>query len=71
MFEEAVQSAGEADLFAAQLDGYGNFTWVAFGGGSGEDWANDCAIDSLGNMHIVGQLENTATFDGNKNCDLK
>jgi len=63
MFEEAVQSAGEADLFAAQLDGYGNFTWVAFGGGSGEDWANDCEIDSLGNMHIVGQLENTATFD--------
>ena len=62
MFEETVESAGEADLYAAQLDGDGNFTWVAFGGGSGEDWANDCAIDSLGNMHIVGQLENTATF---------
>ena len=62
MFEERVESAGEADLYAAQLDGYGNFTWVAFGGGTGEDWANDCAIDSLGNMHIVGQLESTATF---------
>ena len=62
MFEEMVESAGEADIYAAQLDGVGNFTWVAFGGGSGEDWANDCAIDSLGNMHIVGQLENTATF---------
>ena len=62
MFVEREESQGEADIFAAQLDGDGNFTWTAFAGGPGEEWANDCAIDSNGMMHIVGQLEGTAQF---------
>mgnify|MGYP003681986707 CR=1 FL=1 len=61
-FEERYFSSGEADIFAAQLDGDGNFTWTAFAGGTGEDWANDCAIDSFGEMHIIGQIEFTADF---------
>ena len=62
MFMEREDSQGEADIFAAQVDGNGNFTWTAFAGGTGEEWANDCAIDSNGMMHIVGQLEGTAQF---------
>ena len=62
MFVERHFAEGEADIFAAQLDGDGNFTWTAFAGGEGEDWANDCAIDSMGMMHIVGQIEDTADF---------
>ena len=62
MFIEMHESAGEADMFAAQLDGDGNFTWAAFAGGTGDDWANDCAIDSNGQMHVVGQFEETAEF---------
>lgn len=62
MFIEREFSQGEADIFAAQIDGDGNFTWTSFAGGTGEDWANDCAIDSNGIMHIVGQIEDTATF---------
>ncbi|MBT4065764.1 MAG: hypothetical protein HOE76_00900 [Euryarchaeota archaeon] len=62
MFVEMETSSGEADMFAAQLDGDGNFTWTSFAGGTGDDWVNDCAIDSDGKMHIVGQFERTAEF---------
>ena len=62
MFIETHDSEGGADIFAAQLDGDGNFTWTSFAGSTGDDWSNDCAIDSNGQMHIVGQFENTANF---------
>ena len=62
MFIETYDSEGGADIFAAQLDGDGNFTWTSFAGSTGDDWSNDCAIDSNGQMHIVGQFENTANF---------
>ena len=62
LFMEEYNSVGEADIFTAQLDGDGNFTWTAFAGGTGDDWANDCAIDSTGKIHIVGQFERTANF---------
>ena len=61
-FIETTSSVGGTDIFVAQLDGTGNFTWTAFAGGSGEDWANDCAVDSLGNVHVVGQIEDSAQF---------
>lgn len=62
-FNEEHLSAGEADIFVAQLDGQGNFTWNAFAGGEGEDWANDCAVDSTGEVHIIGQIEDEVSFD--------
>ncbi len=62
MFEERQDSKGQADIFVAQLDGNGQFTWTAFAGGLGEDWANDCAVDSQNNIHIVGQIEGTSEF---------
>jgi hypothetical protein len=61
-FFEDYYSAGEADIFVAQLDGVGNFTWTAFAGGTGEDWSNDCAVDSAGEIHIIGQIEDTVNF---------
>ena len=63
LFFEEHNSVGEADIFVAQLNGTdGNFTWTSFAGSTGEDWSNDCAIDSTGKVHIVGQFEDTATF---------
>ena len=61
-FIEPTEAVGGTDIFVAQVDGDGNFTWTAFAGGDGEDWANDCAVDSLGNVHIVGQIEDSAQF---------
>ena len=61
-FEAEYNSVGEADIFVSQLDGGGNFTWITYAGSSGDDWSNDCAIDSDGKVHVVGQFEKTATF---------
>ena len=61
-FIEREESSGGTDIFVAQIDGNGNFTWTAFAGGTGEDWANDCAVDSTGYIHIVGQIEDSAQF---------
>ena len=63
MFEENHQSQGLADIFVAQIDGYGNFTWTSFAGGSDDDWVNDCAVDSNGVVHVVGQIEGNVDFD--------
>ena len=62
LFMEEHNSVGEADIFVAQLDVDGNFTWINFAGSTGDDWSNDCAIDSTGKIHIVGQFEDTANF---------
>ena len=61
-FIEREESLGGTDIFVAQIDGTGNFTWTVFAGGAGDDWANDCAVDSSGYVHIVGQIEDSAQF---------
>ena len=55
-------AVGGSDVFVAQLDGDGNFTWKAFAGSTGDDWSNGCAVNSQGDVYVVGQFENTAAF---------
>ena len=55
-------SNGGSDIFVAQLDSFGNNIWNAFAGSTGDDWATDCAVDSIGNVYITGQFEGTAQF---------
>lgn len=57
------ESRGGADIFVAQLDGDGNFTWVEHAGGQFEDWATNCDVDSNGMIHVVGLIESTSQFD--------
>ena len=61
-FIETTESVGGTDIFVAQIDGDGNFTWTSFATGTGEEWANDCAVDSSGTIHVVGQIEDTVNF---------
>ena len=57
------ESAGGADIFVAQIDGDGNFTWVEHAGGQFEDWATNCDVDSNGMIHVVGLIEGESQFD--------
>ena len=59
-------SYGGADVFLAQLDSSGNWSWIERAGGSGDDMAKDCAIDSLGKITVVGQYELNASFSSNE-----
>ena len=63
MFIEMIASLGGSDFFVAQLDSIGNWSWILTAGGIGDDWVNDCAVDSDGQVRLVGQFEQTATFD--------
>ncbi len=61
-YVDSVQSQGGTDIFVVQIAGDGNFTWTSYANGDGEDWANDCAVDSTGTVHVVGQIEDTVDF---------
>ena len=54
-----MQSQGGTDIFVVQM------VEMVFRdilcNGDGEDWANDCAVDSTG-MHVVGQIEDIVDF---------
>ncbi len=62
MFVDMKTAVGGSDIFVAQFDGDGNFTWTLTAGGEGDDWVNDCAVDSQGEIRMVGQFAQTATF---------
>ena len=62
MFIEIIEANGGADIFVAQLDTDGNWTWTLTAGGNDDDWVNDCAVDSNGQVRLVGQFAETASF---------
>lgn len=59
---DAQISNGGSDIFVAQLDGYGNFTWREYAGSTGDDWSTDCAVDSEGSVYVTGQFEGESQF---------
>jgi hypothetical protein len=55
--------AGSIDMFAARLDAAGQVQWVRQWGSAADDQANGIALDSVGNVFIVGNVGDA--FDGN------
>jgi hypothetical protein len=60
----AINSTGNNEVFAAKLDGQGNWLWARNAGGSSSDEGHGIATDSAGNCYITGFFRNTATFGG-------
>lgn len=59
----SLQSFGDFDAFVLTLDTSGQFTRVAQLGGGAGDIAHSLAVDSMGNIIVVGQFGGTADFD--------
>jgi len=57
-------SAGNLDIFLAQLDRFGNWVWASQAGGSARDAALGVAMDDSGSAYITGYCQGTARFDG-------
>lgn len=57
-------SQGAGDLFVAKLGATGAVAWVTTAGGAGNDLAYDLALDTSGNLYVVGYFEGTADFGG-------
>lgn len=53
-------AGGNHDAFAAKLGGDGSLFWTAFLGGSEYDYGWDIAVDSSGNVYVMGN--STATW---------
>lgn len=63
--EVTVTSAGLYDIFLAKYDSSGTLLWLKRAGGTGADIAHGIVVDSAGNITIVGEFQNTATFGPN------
>ena len=58
-----VTSAGLYDIFLAKYNPDGTLVWLKRAGGTGSDIAHGIVLDSVGNIGIVGEFQNTASFD--------
>ena len=55
-------SKGSQDTFVAKLDPQGNYVWVTGAGYSGKTNATDLALDSSGNLYVVGYFDTKTSF---------
>jgi len=60
-----VTSAGLYDIFLAKYDSNGTLVWLKRAGGTGSDIAHGIVVDSIGNIGIAGEFQNTASFETN------
>lgn len=58
-------SSGGFDVFLLNLSSSGQFGWVETVGGANDDFAMDLAIDSLGNISLIGVFTGAVDFDPN------
>jgi len=60
----AVGSAGGYDAFVAKYNAQGGVVWAKRIGGTGDDSARAVAVDSQGNIIVVGSFAGTVDFGG-------
>ena len=63
---QTVTSLGNVDFYVAKMTPDGSVLWLKSGGcAAADDQANAITIDGRGNVYVVGQSSNNASFDGN------
>ncbi len=73
--EEVLESNGNSDIMLAKINLDGAVVWIDTFGGSGYEWPSSCAVDSAGQLYVVGQFEEqmiiqNTTFDSNGYSDI-
>jgi hypothetical protein len=61
----SLTSAGGQDIFVAKYSPSGTYIWAKQFGGTGDDAANNIAVDSSGNVFVTGYFSATASFGTN------
>ena len=60
---ELISANGGTDLFIQKLDIDGNLVWTKTAGGLEDENAESLALDSFGNVYVVGEFRDTVDFD--------
>ncbi|MEZ0277074.1 MAG: SBBP repeat-containing protein [Roseimicrobium sp.] len=58
-------TAASSDVFIHKLNSAGIFQWVKRIGGNSQDSGNDIALDTAGNIHVIGDFFGIVDFDPN------
>jgi len=58
----SLTSNGGSDMFVAKFDEQGGLIWANHGGGIDNDAGYDLALNSEGEVFVVGKMENVASF---------
>jgi len=64
VFGASVTSGTTEDIFVVKLNSSGVVQWVYTAGGTGRDRGRKLAVDSSGNIYVVGYYQNTVDFGG-------
>ena len=64
VFGASVTSGTTEDIFVVKLNSSGVVQWVYTAGGTGRDRGRKIALDSSGNIYVVGYYQNTVDFGG-------
>ena len=64
LFGKNATSGTTDDIFVAKLNSSGVVQWVYTAGGTGRDRGRKIALDSSGNIYVVGYYQNTVDFGG-------
>ena len=64
LFGKNATSGTTDDIFVAKLNSSGVVQWVYTAGGTGRDRGRKLAVDSTGNVYVVGYYQNTVDFGG-------
>ena len=64
VFGSSVTSGTSDNIFVVKLNSSGVIQWVYTAGGNGRDRGRKIALDSSGNVYVVGYYQNTVDFGG-------
>ena len=62
--------SGKQSSLVTKLDSSGNLVWSSLMDSSGDDWVEDCAIDSSGNVYVTGKFIGSMDFDDDGSAEV-
>ncbi len=73
--DEQIESNGNSDIMFAKVNSDGATLWIDTFGGSGYEWPSGCAVDTAGQLYVIGQFEEQViiqnkTLDSNGYADI-
>lgn len=61
---QGLTSRGLSDVLVARYDPHGTLLWLRSGGGAGDDYGIEVAMDPAGNAYLIGRFAGSAAFGG-------